>query len=142
FDIPLRSRTRFQGLPLVLADNDLDQNGPGADLHAGFQLNNGGEVIALYSPAGVAQHVVIFGPQIQNVSQGLFPDGNTNTYYFMTNWTPRAANTLDTLPTPQISQAIAWSGDTVSFSFATAAGRTYRVEYKDDLGTPGWTPRG
>jgi hypothetical protein len=30
----------------------------------------------------------------------------------------------------------------VSFSFATVAKRTYRVEYKEDLGAPAWLPLG
>jgi hypothetical protein len=30
----------------------------------------------------------------------------------------------------------------ISFTLAVAPGKTYRVEYKDDLGAPDWTPLG
>ena len=30
----------------------------------------------------------------------------------------------------------------VSFSFGTASGRQYQVEFKDDLGAPDWQPLG
>jgi hypothetical protein len=95
WQIPLGTVIGPQDFLLVWADNQPGQNGnANGHLHAAFQLNNGGEVIGLFSPGGVAQHIVVFDQQIQNVSQGLFPDGNTNTYYFMTNATPRGPNTL------------------------------------------------
>ena len=82
------------GASLVWADDETYQNGTNTDLHAAFQLRSEGEAIGLFNPSGVAQHVVVFGLQTENVSQGLFPDGHTNTFYFMMNWTPGAANTL------------------------------------------------
>jgi hypothetical protein len=56
--------------------------------------------------------------------------------------TPRAANRVPTggLP-PQISNLIV-SGGTVNFNFSTVAGRTYRVDFKDNLNVPDWTPLG
>ena len=97
------------------------------------------EVIALYSPGGVAQHVVVFGPQTQNVSQGLYPDGNTNAYYFMTNWTPRAANTL---AAPLRLKEISFNAGVVTLTWSTIPGRAYRVQFKDNLNSPAWLALG
>ena len=96
---------------------------------------------ALFAPDGVTPHsTVTFGPQFQNVSQGLFPDGDTNTLYSMTNWTPRAANQLGTPASPELRGITLLPGDMVSFEFPALPHRTYRVDYKDDLGMPAWTP--
>lgn len=55
----------------------------------------GGGATDLFAPDGVTPiSTVTFGGQFRNVSQGCFPDGDTNPSYFMTNWTPRAAKTL------------------------------------------------
>jgi hypothetical protein len=82
WQIPLGTTISSRGFLLVWADNEPEQNATNTNghLHAPFQLNNGGEVIGLFSPAGVAQHIVVFDAQFQNVSQGLFPDGTTNTF--------------------------------------------------------------
>jgi hypothetical protein len=130
------------GFLLVWADGDIAQNGTGTngDLHASFKLKNSGEAIGLYSPSGVLQHAVTFGAQIQNVSQGLFPDGDTNGFYFMTNWTPRSSNRLDAPPHPNIEHLVIESNGTISLSFATSPGRLYEVQFTEDLGASTWLP--
>lgn len=123
---------------LVWADNQPEQNAlsPGGHLHAAFQLDNEGEGLGLFSPAGVAQHVLSFGPQGENVSQGLFPDGSTNSVYFMTNFTPRAANTL---AGPLQITEISFDGASVTLTWSALPGRLYQVLFKDNLETPDWT---
>lgn len=131
-----------QGFLLVWADNEPSQNAlysVNGQLHAGFQLNADGEAIALYSPGLVAQHAVVFGPQLENVSQGLFPDGVTNAVYSMTNWTPRTANTLADRETLRV---IAFDGSTVTLEFNAIPGRSYLIEYKDRLSDGNWVPLG
>ncbi|MEI7728412.1 MAG: lamin tail domain-containing protein [Verrucomicrobiota bacterium] len=127
---------------VVWADNDTTQNGQGTnrDLHANFKLNNSGEVIAMFSTNGTLQHVVTFGQQYQNVSQGLYPDGNTNTYYFMTNWSPNATNRLGAPPSPNIATTITLTNGAFSFGLPAILGRAYRVEYRNNLGTNVWIP--
>jgi len=138
WQIPLGSVIAPHGFLLVWADNQPTQNGnTNGHLHAAFQLNNDGEDIGLFSPGGVAQHAVTFGAQFQNVSQGLFSDGATNALYFMTNWTPRAANTLSG---PLRLTEISLNGAVVTISWNSVPGRVYRLEYKDDLDAPSWTP--
>ena len=78
---------------------------------------------------------ITFGGQFNGISQGRLPDGSTN-IVFMTNFTPRAANTLQG---PQLSQVSAQPGGVVSFTFNITPGRLYRVEYKEYLDAPAWT---
>jgi hypothetical protein len=92
FQIPANTFIAPLGFLLVWADNTPAQNGMNGDLHANFQLSNNGEQLGLFAPDGTPQSTVTFGEQIQNVSQGRWPDGTTNGFYFMTNFTPRAAN--------------------------------------------------
>ena len=129
-----------RGFLLVWADNCTNQNGlcSGGDLHANFQLSAGGEAIGLYSPSGVLQHAVTFGPQIQNVSQGLFPDGATDAIYPMTNWTPRAANTLAALTAPRLL-SLDITNEIITLACEVMPGRTYQLQYKNDLAAPAWT---
>ncbi len=133
-----------RGFLLVWADSETNQNGlfAGGDLHADFQLSNGGEDIGLFSPNGAPQHAVTFDRQIENVSQGLFPDGDTNAFHSMPNWTPRASNRLYEPPTPQVGGVTTMSDGTVSFTVSSTLGRTYRVEYKDDLNALEWMALG
>ncbi len=68
--------------------------GKGHD-HVGFNLDAGGEVIRLYTPAFGIIDSVSFGAQALGVSQGRLPDGATsNLVSFPTTPTPDAANYL------------------------------------------------
>lgn len=140
--IPTNTVIAATGFLLVWADNQTNLNGSGirGDLHANFQLSKNGDFIGLYMPDGTPRHTVAYEPQFQNVSQGLFPDGNTNAFHFMTNWSPRAANQLGPPASPRIIAVEVPVTGTVSISFSAIPGRTYRVEYKDDLSAPAWTP--
>ncbi len=140
FPIPTNTMIAGHGFLLVWADEDGAQNSPtNADLHASFKLSNGGEELGLFAPDGVtAQHTLVFGAQIQNVSQGLFPDGAVGTSYFMTNWTPRTSNQLGHPLSPQITGVAVASG-VLTLTMSVSPGRTYVLEFKDDLGTPAWT---
>ena len=80
------------GYLLIWADNENNQNnGTNSDRHANFQLAAGGEEIGLFTDTGLQVDAVVFGPQLNDVSQGRFPNG-AGTIYSMTNRTPRAAN--------------------------------------------------
>ena len=143
WQIPTNVFISARGYLLVWADNNVSQNptagGTNVALHANFQLSNGGEAIALYSPGGVLQHSVTFGAQSQNISQGLFPDGNTNATHSMTNWTPRTANTLAGLIPPQL-HSFNVAGGVATLELTVMPGRTYQLQFKDDLASPTWTP--
>jgi hypothetical protein len=130
------------GFLLVWADNQTNQNGlgPYGDLHAGFQLNNDGEELGLFAPNGVEQSRAIFGRQTQNVSEGLYVDGNVGGgHHFMTNFTPRLPNSLAG-PLKFIEISVNLGG--VGIRWNTAPGRTYQIEFKDRLSDETWTPLG
>ena len=142
WQVPLGTVIAPSSFLLVWADNEPHQNAAyvtNGHLHAGFQLSSGGEALALFSPGLVAQHAVTFGAQTQNVSQGLFPDGNTNDVYSMTNWTPRTANTL---LGPQLFRVISFTGGVTTLQCDTIPGRNYAVEFKDNLDDAAWQPLG
>ena len=142
--VPADTFISGHGFLLVWADNNTNQNpvlgGTNVDLHASFQLNNGGEAIGLFATDGLTPlSTVMFGPQVRNTSQGRFPDGDTNTRYFMANWTPHAANTLASLAPPHIL-SIAQSNNVVTLVCEVMAGRTYQLQFKNTLAEPVWFP--
>lgn len=140
--IPTNTVIAQRGFLLVWADDEPLQNGTGPynDLHAPFKLSNTGEALGLFSPAGVQQHALTFGPQLQNVSQGFFTDGNTNALYSMTNWTPRAANQIGTPPVPGVSAIDIGTPAAVSIHLQVAPNHAYVVQHKDDLRALNWLP--
>jgi hypothetical protein len=144
FAIPTNTIIAGRGFLLVWADEDGSQNAPtNADLHANFKLSNEGEAIGLFAPDGISpQHTVTFGAQYPNVSQGLFPDGVVaGGSVFMTNWTPRLPNRVGGPPAPRI-QSLDFTGSVLRFTIDAIAGRSYVVEYVDELAGSGWTVLG
>ncbi len=135
WSLPSGTTIPANGFLVIWADNDLLQNTPGNGLHAAFQLSGSGEALGLYNASGVAQHTLTFGPQGQNISQGLYPDGDINGVRSMPNWTPRWPNTL-TLPM-RITSAVK-NGAGFSMEWTALPGRTYRMEWSPDLAAP-WT---
>ena len=136
WQIPTNVFISGHGFLLVWADNNTNQNsvagGTNVDLHVCFQLNNSGEVIGLFALDGVTPiSTVTFGSQIQNVSQGRFPDGDTNTLYFMTNWTPRVANEW---PALQVTGQVELQGY-VGVAGSGAGTRVVTFKATDDPGT-------
>ena len=126
------------------ADKNTALNGSGTngDLHVNFKLPQSGMTLGFFAANGTMQNTVTFGAQLENVSQGLFPDGNTNSVYFFTNWTPRASNSLGPPPSPQLGAFVVQAGGTFAFQASSIPGRTYRVEFKDLLNAPTWTALG
>jgi len=140
--VPSGSVIPPQGYLVVWADKSTALNGTGTngDLHVEFKLGAGGTTIALFSTNGLLQNTVTFGAQSANVSQGLFPDGNTNSLYFFTNWTPRASNRLGTPPPPELGGVVVQPGGQVSFQLTADPWRSYNVYFKNHLTDPSWTP--
>ena len=125
------------------ADEDSAENLQSTgDLHANFRLSNGGEAIGLFAPDGLSpQHTVVFGPQTDNVSEGLFPDGAVGSRHFMGDWTPRAANRIGEPAPPAITEFDV-AGGVLHLRIDALPHRSYRLEFKDDLNAPSWTPAG
>lgn len=134
WSFPTNTAVAPLGFLLVWADDDTLQNtGTNTELHAAFRLSGGGESIGLYNANTVLQSGVSFSQQLQNVSQGFFPDGSTN-LFSMTNWTPRAANIIGEVITPDLVQIIL-SSTNVALGHAAVAGHLYQLEMADGLFT-------
>ena len=142
FLIPSNTVITAHGFLLVWADENVAQNSPtNAHLHANFKLSSEGESLGLFAPDGISpQHTVTFGPQSQNVSQGLFPNGAVGQSFMMTNWTPLFPNSLAPPSHPNILSLLRQPDGTFSFSFVTSPGRIYQVQFTEDLRTPVWLP--
>ena len=139
WQIPSNTVIDGHGFLLVWADENSLQNGMGSDLHATFKLGAGGDSLGLFSPEGVRQHGFVFGPQAQNISQGLYPDGDTNTFHLMTNWTPRAANRLGEAQTPDFSSIEAGSLQ-IDLGVRAVPGHLYGIEFKEGILSATWIP--
>lgn len=142
FTIPQGTVIGAKGFLLVWADENSSQNFAtnNEHLHVNFRLSNTGESLGLFAPDGVSpQHAVTFGLQFANISQGLYPDGAVASTFFMTNWTPHAANQLGVPPSPELLSVDVGEG-VISFTLSTIPGRSYVVEASDDLNVPVWTP--
>ena len=141
--LPAGAQIAARGFLLVWADNDTDQNASSTDLHANFRLDKGGDAIGLFAPNGSLVDSVTFAAQTNDVSQGRWPDGGAS-IFFMPTPTPRAANVIPSPPPPEIqvvSTTVNGDGDIV-FTWSADIGRTYRVQYKDDLNASAWSDLG
>jgi hypothetical protein len=144
------------GYLLVWADEEGQQNGFNADLHANFRLSQGGEALAIFAEDGMMVDGISFAAQTNNVSQGRFRDGGA-AIYFMTNPTPRAANLIARSNTPpvlaQIPNRNVNEGELLSFtitasdpdvgqtlSFALEPGAPSGASIHAGNGTFSWTP--
>ncbi|HET7624048.1 MAG TPA: lamin tail domain-containing protein, partial [Verrucomicrobiae bacterium] len=129
------------GFLIVWADGEPEQNTANApDLHAGFSLSKGGEAIGLFAPDGSQIDAVTFGAQATDVSEGHFPDG-TGPVYPMNFPTPGAANLLNQSSPPQFG-TVSISNGMVSLNFDIMPGKSYHVEYTDNLDAGVWYPLG
>ena len=127
---------------LVWADNDPNQNtNTSADLHVNFKLAAGGDEIGLFAADAAAIDTVRFGVQTNNLSQGRYPDGSA-TILFLRVPTPRAANVGPQSNTPPQFTQTTRNGQQLKLVWQTAAGHTYRLQFKNDLNEPDWQDLG
>ena len=138
--IPASTTIAARGFLLVWADEDVEQNGTNSlGPHADFKLREEGESIALFAPNGSTVDAVSFGRQTNDISQGRWPDGMSD-LYFMPTPTPGMPNVIPNHPPSEI-QILAiqtLSGEQVAITWSSEAGRSYRLQYKDDLDFPTW----
>ncbi len=141
WNIPAGTTIPARGFLFIWADEDTGQNATDpVALHAGFKLSQDGEAIGLFAPDGAVVDSVTFLAQTNNVSQGRWPDGNAN-LYFMPRPTPLAPNVIPNQPPAEIrivATSIAPNGDLL-IAWTAEAGKTYRIQCKDNLNVPGWT---
>jgi hypothetical protein len=140
---PANSVVPPQGFLLVWADTEVAQNSVGnGDRHASFKLSSGGDSIGLYSPQGLLVSSVAFGQQVQNVSSGLYPDGNVaGGYQPMPEFTPRAPNRLSA-PGPLMITGLSVAGDRVTLTWTASPGHHYRLDRTERLPDGAWVQVG
>ncbi len=130
-----------RGFLLVWADEDAEQNVPGAlGLHADFRLSKDGETIALFAPDGQLADSVTFGPQTDDVAEGRSPDGGPG-IAFLAVPTPGGPNALPAGGAEEIAlfvPSLTATGELI-LTWSTQPGRVYRVQAKEDLRAPSWT---
>ncbi len=104
--IPNNTIIPAQGFLLIWADNENSQNNDtNSDRHANFQLAAGGEEIGLFTDTGLQVDAVVFGPQLNDVSEGRYPDGG-GAIQALTTPTPRAPNFLTSPNDPPVLAVI------------------------------------
>jgi hypothetical protein len=142
WQIPANTSIGAGAFLLIWADKltNLNTSVSGSAIHANFKLSKSGSDLGLYGTNLAPWHVLTFGAQSQNVSQGLYPDGDTNSILSMPNWTPGAPNQTGQPPSPTFTLTGLGPTGILSFSLTTVPGRTCRIEYKNDLTDMTWTP--
>jgi hypothetical protein len=130
---------------LVWADNETGQNMSGGvprqDLHVNFQLARAGEGLGLFAPDGSQIDAITFTNQLDDLSEGRYPDGTATIVSMPGTASPRAANYLEGgNNTPPVFTSSVRNGDNLELSWSTVAGRRYAVDYKNNLGDAQWTP--
>ncbi|MCI0745467.1 MAG: lamin tail domain-containing protein [Verrucomicrobia subdivision 3 bacterium] len=143
FEIPDNGHFRIPplGYLLVWADGETGQNSTNrADLHVNFQLRQAGEAIGLFAADGALIDAVTFGAQTNDISQGRYPEG-TGAVYFMPLPSPGAANPNPNPSAPEIL-SITLAGGQISLITTSIPGRSYRVDYKDNLASAPWQQLG
>ncbi|HLP78111.1 MAG TPA: lamin tail domain-containing protein, partial [Candidatus Paceibacterota bacterium] len=142
FQIPSGYRVPANGFLLVWADGKSSANSTNnPDLHVPFKLDKGGEAIGLFSPDGVAIDAVSFGAQTANISEGRFPDGQA-LRLLMPTPSLLLPNVLPPALAPPSFIGFSHQAGQLGITFHTSPGHTYRVEFKNDLSDPTWSPLG
>jgi len=112
------------GFLLVWADNEPNQNSANRpDLHVNFQLGKAADTITLYAAdRSTIIDSVSFVNQIDDISEGRFPDGSLNIFE-LDYPTPRSANQLPGVNTPPVMAPIGTRSVTLgqSLSFTITA---------------------
>jgi hypothetical protein len=136
WQIPSGITVPASGYLIIWADgSDLNRRG----IHTNFKLNNGGEVVGLFSKTGAVLDTVTFKSQVRDVSYGRNLNSPYNWLYFE-QATPGKANGTDGLPTNNQAAAVKislasgfYSGSqTWSLSSATTA----TIHFTTDGSTP------
>jgi hypothetical protein len=140
FQVPAGFRVPAHGFLLVWADDNAFANTNLTDLHVPFKLDKDGEAIGLFAPDGSAIDALAFAPQVADVSEGRYPDAGSF-HLLMPTPTPGAPNVIPAATAPPTVTAFSLtSTGSPTVAFDTALGHTYRVQYKDNLSFPVWTP--
>lgn len=134
FTIPGGTAIPGYGFLLVWADENTATNAPGVDLHANFRLKAGGEALGLFAPDGTLVDALSFGVQADDVSEGRWPDGETDVH-IMAFPTPKASNQV-----LRVGALAVQAGQDTVLQWLGKSGTVYRVEFTSNLTATAWLP--
>jgi hypothetical protein len=152
-EIPAGYTIPPHGFLLVWADSKVTNGTP--DLHVNFKLSKSGESIGLYGSDGQVVDYINYGPQVDDVSEGRFPDG-APARYSMPTPTPGANNVVPNTPpvlVPIANRSVTL-GQTLtltasasdadqppqSLTFSLAPGAPFGAAINPSTGLLTWTP--
>lgn len=139
FRIPSGYKIAPGGFMLVWADEETAQNSTNhADLHVNFKLSKDGESLYLFTPNAAMVDGITFISQNDNASGGRYPDG-AEAFFNFTSASPRTANVA---PPGTRFTIITVDAGQLLIGWRSTAGKTYRLEAKNDLSDANWTPVG
>lgn len=141
FVIPNGVMIPAHGFLLVWADKEPDQYSPGGDLHANFKLSSDGQAIALFAPDGTLVDSVRYAPQAPDISEGRWPDAAGAPFFYLPKPTPRTGNAINMTegkPIHFLGIEAQADGSSVVLRWETQTGKTYHLQYKNDLEQNFW----
>lgn len=120
------------GYLIVWADNTGPSYSSG-QLHVNFKLAGSGSYLGLFTPDQRLVDNISYASQLDNISEGRFPDGTSQTEQ-MPIPTPGTINKLFMA----IGVTTSATPGNVTLSWTTRPGGQYRLEYIDALNTTNW----
>jgi hypothetical protein len=126
---------------LVWADGQPEQTRSGQTLHVNFQLNRGGDDIALFDTLGRRVDAIRYGTQTTDVAEGRWGDGADGPFFRFFQPSPGTTNNL---PAPgsirlTLQGILDPTNDDLELRWLAYTNRTYRIEAQSALG-PFWEP--
>lgn len=126
---------------LVWADGQPEQTRAGQTLHVNFQLNRGGDDIALFDTLGRRVDAIRYTYQATDVAEGRWGDGADGPFFWFAQPSPGTTNNL---PAPGAVR-LGFEGildptnDDLELRWLAYTNRIYRIEAQSALG-PLWEP--
>lgn len=122
---------------VVWADRQPEQTQAGVSLHVNFRLGQAGEEVGLFDSFGRLVDRVEFGPQVDDVSEGRWPDGLPEPFFPLVRPSPGTANAVASdVGVVRVLALEVRSTGTVDLTWASLPGRSYRVRVWTGLNGP------
>ena len=144
FVIPPGFSVAPKGFLMVWANNHPEQSVPGVALHVNFKLSKAGAEIALFDPLGRLVDSVLFGPQVADISEGRWGDGELGGSFVLSAPSPGSPN-LEPPPGTVTFGLHASPGNApglVVIGWEGLAGRQYQIQFRGQLAGDTWRALG
>ena len=144
FVIPSGFTLASRAFLMVWANSHPEQSVVGGALHVNFKLSKGGGEIVLFDPLGRQVDDIIFGPQLPDVSEGRWGDGELGGSFVLSAPTPGSSNLEPPPGTVAFGLHVAAGGGpgSVVLIWQGLAARQYQVQYRGQLVSDTWQALG